>query len=388
MRSSTFVWLTCALSASHACSDNTSLGNDRSAQQDMTGDAALSLPSNLAVNPTATSDDGPSVAPIDDGLSASEAGVNTLPLPQTDAVDDVPEDTDTAQTPAEDTVDSSAENTADESALPPATDDTAPLLDASAPPPGAADAAAFDPISLPSDASLPESDPEVTLVSEDFMANFYNPELQCFELVRTYAGSTLYDPDNPFACGAAFTLGVSPEGECWSFSSTCQPDGFVAVMANATPGDPHECVGASSCELDWECSPGEVPVELNRSCTTDEDCFARLFTGPCGCSVDVIGFNRNDSSALSAYVDTCVDPNMCECPVPSPMTDSDEIVPNLGPVVVECIEQQCVTRRDPEFCSSGSECVSQSGECVATAPDELLNAAGCRDAAGHCELCP
>src|SRR5690606_20704525 len=117
------------------------------------------------------------------------------------------------------------------------------------------------PQSCPQDASSTEPD----LAYMEVLGNRYDAERGCFELVREVAGTIAHDANDPIGCLQIGTMGISPEGECWAFSDSCQPDGF-----GAGPAD-HECgVGdPSSCPLDWECDPGVVPAELNRSCEVD-----------------------------------------------------------------------------------------------------------------------
>jgi hypothetical protein len=215
------------------------------------------------------------------------------------------------------------------------------------------------------------------------LANRYDAEKGCFELRMEVAGTQEFDPNDPPICGAALSLGQAPEGTCWSFSSTCQPEGFDPIRTdpNAPVGVDHECADAASCPLEWTCDPGVLPPELDRSCDSDDDCYGQLWTGFCGCSASVFAFNRRDVSALSAYRDTCEDTSMCECRVPPLLTDSGEAVGTLGDALIECVAGACVTRRDPAYCTGTEECIHELGQCIPT------DATFCRSATGDCAAC-
>lgn len=380
-----------------ACSDDASIGDDQQATEashdddaasaaddapadDAPGDDTSSGEDDVSGNDDATnadvSDDDVS-GPVTPNEPAADDDVTTEPEVPTDTRPEpvTPEPTtDPAEPSAEPGVTPSPEpSPADPGAEP----EVAPTEDAGTPP------VSCDPAAECSDA-CPEDCVTPNLVTETLYGNRYDAEAGCFELRLTPAGTIQYDPENPVACTAAFSLGQSPSGECYSFNSGCQPEGFVRVRPTPTSpgGVEHECAGAESCPSEWECEFGVVPQELDRSCEVDDDCYSQFYAGPCGCTSSVIGFNKLDAAALAAHRSACVDPSVCECATPPSITDSGEAVQSLSQSLVECVAGQCVTRRDPAYCAEANQCVTARGECVET------SSSNCRNADGNCGPCP
>jgi hypothetical protein len=367
-----------------ACSNDASLGDDHqditAADDDMASGGAGSADDDT---PAASDDDGATTADDDVANAGPESNPSSssepapgdddtavVPPPDPMGDDDAPA-TEPSVTPG---VPTSPVDTDAGTAIVPEPEVPAPSLDAGT---------VGGPMTCDASSSC-EPQPPSGLVTSELLASRYNPDLGCFELEREVAGTTEYDPNDPPLCTAAFSLGLSPTGECWSFDSGCQPDGFVPVNPAQPNGVDHECNGAPMCALDWACDPGVLPPELDRSCETDDDCYEQIWTGTCGCSSKAFGFNQRDVAALGEQRRTCVDPSLgsCDCAEPQTLTDSGEVVQDLSQVLTECIAGQCTTRRNPSYCADTAQCVANYGDCVPT------DAMACRGATGDCQPCP
>lgn len=257
-----FTALTSSVFALAACSSDASLGDNQDgldsttettatdngaieSGDDASGASTDSTAHDSTAVETTTEDDS-----VDDNANVgSSEDSSASPDPATDAAPTSDDSNQPSGTSDDVTMTDAPDTTDDPPAMDPSapssdggTDDTA-LVDAGATP--EADPCAADECSAgcPESCSTDASTPDPALAYTEVLGNRYDAEQGCFELVREVAGTIAHDPDDPVGCLTILTMGISPDGECWLFNDSCQPDGFVPGPADheCGVGDPVAC---------------------------------------------------------------------------------------------------------------------------------------------------
>jgi hypothetical protein len=99
--------------------------------------------------------------------------------------------------------------------------------------------------------------------------------------------------------------------------------------------------GVCSCSCAASCDDF-VPPALDKSCATDDECFAGVHTLDCCGSQVVLGYNLSVQSSFDDYEADCTSRALCPCPANEPTIEGGQVTSDIELRRAVCSAGQCL----------------------------------------------
>jgi hypothetical protein len=99
--------------------------------------------------------------------------------------------------------------------------------------------------------------------------------------------------------------------------------------------------GICDCFCGANCQ-GFGPPALDKSCGTDDDCFAGVHTLDCCGSQVVLGYSISEQSSFAAYESECTALAVCRCAPAAPTIEGGQVTSDIELRRAVCSNGQCL----------------------------------------------
>jgi hypothetical protein len=99
--------------------------------------------------------------------------------------------------------------------------------------------------------------------------------------------------------------------------------------------------GVCSCACSAHCEGFAQPT-LDKSCATDDDCFAGIHTLDCCGSQVVLGYSVSEQSSFDDYEADCTTRAVCRCAADQPTIEGGQVTTDLELRRAVCSSGQCL----------------------------------------------